>query len=81
MNNTGEITDGTMEKLLTLRVMMPDGSSCRFSGQPSGHSASASERGISQPRWRWEGVQIRRIGRSPTCANQTKRRPSCRPQI
>jgi hypothetical protein len=37
MNNTGEITDGTMEKtLLTLRVMMPDGSSCRFSGQPSG---------------------------------------------
>ena len=35
MNNTGEITDGTMEKLLTLRVMMPDGSSCRFSGQPS----------------------------------------------
>jgi hypothetical protein len=39
MNNTGEITDGTMEKtLLTLRVMMPDGSSCRFSGQPSGDS-------------------------------------------
>ena len=38
MNNTGEISDGTMEKLLTLRVIMPDGSSCRFSGQPSGDS-------------------------------------------
>jgi hypothetical protein len=38
MNTTGEITDGTMEKLLTLRVLMPDGSSCRFSGQPSGDS-------------------------------------------
>ena len=25
MNNTGEITDGTMGKLLTQRVMMPDG--------------------------------------------------------
>lgn len=39
MNNTGKIADGRMEKtLLTMRVMMPDGSSCRFSGQPSGDS-------------------------------------------
>jgi hypothetical protein len=29
---------GNMNKLLTLRVLMPDGSSCRFSGQPSGDS-------------------------------------------
>jgi hypothetical protein len=37
MNNTGKIADGNMKKtLLSMRVMMPDGSTCRFSGQPSG---------------------------------------------
>jgi hypothetical protein len=39
INTTGKIADGKMEKtLLTMRVIMPDGSSCRFSGQPSGDS-------------------------------------------
>jgi hypothetical protein len=39
MNNTGKIADGNMKKtLLSMRVMMPDGSTCRFSGQPSGDS-------------------------------------------
>jgi hypothetical protein len=50
MNNTGEIIDGTMEKLLTLRVMMPDGSSCRFSGQPSGDSIKGGYRCKGAPR-------------------------------
>ena len=39
MNDTGKIADGKMGKtLLTMRVMMPDGSSCRFSGQAQGDS-------------------------------------------
>lgn len=37
MNETGRIADGKMgNTLLTMRVMMSDGSSCKFSGQPSG---------------------------------------------
>jgi hypothetical protein len=37
MNDTGRVANGKMgNTLLTLLVMLPDGSSCRFSGQPKG---------------------------------------------
>ncbi|MGA7760657.1 MAG: hypothetical protein WB580_06185 [Candidatus Binataceae bacterium] len=39
MNASGRIANGEMGKtLLTMRVMMSDGSSCRFSGQAAGDS-------------------------------------------
>jgi hypothetical protein len=35
MNDTGRVVNGKMgQTLLTMLVMLPDGSSCRFSGQP-----------------------------------------------
>jgi hypothetical protein len=63
MNNTGRISNGKMgNTLLTMRVMMPDGSSCRFSGQVGGdsiqggysclHGGAKGEQGIWEARRR-----------------------------
>ncbi len=39
MNDTGRVVNAKMgNTLLTMLVMLPDGSSCRFSGQPKGDS-------------------------------------------
>jgi hypothetical protein len=65
--DTGKIADGRMEKTpLTMRVMMPDGSSCRFSGQPSGDSIKGGyscqgpprgEQGTWEARWKKRGQE------------------------
>ena len=58
-----------MEKaLLTMRVMMPDGSSCRFSWQPSGDSIKGGYSCLGAPRGEqgtWEARRKKRGQEKP----------------